>query len=203
MWGANAKFIVTSHLPPIIYSVCITSNLTILVQDHGKNQENPPSTSRLYQLKGFSSPHAATCPSPCRFQLPRARRPPGYLTQDQRGEHSRLLIFTVAAAKATKPADDSGDDDDDDDEDDVQSIGKKGNDGGDDKQGVKEGSVLAAAKAAKPGCDDSKDDDDNKEEDKDNKEVQKGGNKRGDKDDEPSASMGTGSSSSLSDEVVM
>jgi hypothetical protein len=42
------------------------------------------------------------------------------------------------AAKATKPADDSGDDNNDDDEDDMRSIGKKGNDGGDDKQGVKE-----------------------------------------------------------------
>ena len=84
----------------------------------------------------------------------------------------------------------------------MQSIGKKGNDGGDEEQGVKEGSVLVAPKATKPGGDDSKDDDDNKEEDEDNEEVQKGGNKQGDKDDDPSASMGTGSSLSLSDEVV-
>ncbi len=86
--------------------------------------------------RGLAGRVAATRPSPRRFQLPRARCPPGYLTQDQKGEHSRSLISTVAAAKATKPADDSGDDDNDDDEDDVQSIGKKGNDGGDDEQGV-------------------------------------------------------------------
>jgi hypothetical protein len=55
----------------------------------------------------------------------------------------------------------------------VRSIGKKGNDGGDDKQGVKEGSVLAAAKAAKPGGDDLEDYNDN-----DNKEGQKGVKKR-------------------------
>jgi hypothetical protein len=65
------------------------------------------------------------------------------------GERSRSLISTVAAAKATKPADDSGDDDDDDDEEDVRSIGKNGNDCGDDEQGVKEGGMLAAAKATK------------------------------------------------------
>ncbi len=146
---------------------------------------------------------AATCPSPCHFQPPRARHPWGYLTQDQWGECSRSLISTVAVAKATKPADDSGDDNDNNDQGDVRSIGKKDNDGGDDKQGVKEGGMSAAAKAAKPGGDDSKDDDNNKEEDKDNEEVQKGGNKRGDEDDDPSASMGTGSSLSLSDEVVM
>jgi hypothetical protein len=152
--------------------------------------------------RGLAARVAATRPSPCHFQPLRARCPQGYLTQDQRGEHSRSLISTVADAKATKPADDSGDDDNDDDKDDVRSIGKKGNDGGDDEQGVKEGGVPAAAKAAKPGGDDSKNDDDDKDEDEDNKEVQKGGIKRGDEDDDPSASMGTGSASSLSDEVV-
>ena len=81
--------------------------------------------------------------------------------------------------------------------------GKKGNDCGDDKHGVKEDSMSSAAKATKPGGDDSKDDDNDEDEDEDNKEVQKGGNKRGDKDDDPSAFMGTGSSLSLSDEVVM
>ncbi len=145
----------------------------------------------------------AICPSPRCFQPPRARSHPGYLTHDQRGERSRSLISTVAAAKATKPADDSGDDDDNNDEDDVWSIGKKGNDGGDDDQGVKEGSMSAAAKAAKPAGDDSKDDDDNKEVDKDDEEMQKGCNKMGDKDNDPSASMGSGRSSSLSNEVVM
>ncbi len=50
----------------------------------------------------------------------------------------------------------------------MRSIGKKGDDCGDDEAGVKEGGVLATAKAAKPGGDDSKDDDDN-----DNKEGQK------------------------------
>ena len=89
-------------------------------------------------LRGLGARVAATRPSPRHFQPPRAHRPPAYLTQDQRGEHSRSLISTVVAAKATKPADDSGDDNDDDDKEDVQSIGKKGNDGGDDKQGVKE-----------------------------------------------------------------
>ncbi len=62
------------------------------------------------------------------------------------------------ATKATKPADDSGDDDNEDDKEDVPSISKKGNDGVDDKQGVKEGGVLAAAKAAKPDGVDSEDD---------------------------------------------
>ncbi len=152
--------------------------------------------------RGLAARVAVTHPSPHRFQPPRARRPPGYLTQDQRGERSRSLISTVGAAKTTKPADDSGDDNNNDDKDDVRSIGKKGNDGGDDKQGVKEGGMSAAAKAAKPSGDDSEDDDDNEDEDEDNKEVQKGGNKQGDKDDDPSASMGTGSSSSLSDELV-
>ncbi len=88
--------------------------------------------------RGLAAHVAATHPSPRHFQLPRARHPPAYLTQDQRGEHSRSLISTVGPAKATKPADDSGDDNDDDDKEDVQSIGKKGNDGGDDEQGVKE-----------------------------------------------------------------
>ncbi len=45
----------------------------------------------------------------------------------------------------------------------MPSIGKKSNDGVDDKQGVKEGSMSAATKAAKPGGDNSKDDDDDKE----------------------------------------
>ncbi len=202
-WGANAKFVLTSHLPSIFNLVFMTSNYTILVHDHGKNQENPPSTSHLYQPKGFSSPRCCDSPpSPHCFQPLRALCPPGYLTQDQRGEHSRSLISTVAAARATKPADDSGDDNDNDDKDDMRSIGEKGNDGGDDEQGVKVGGVSAAAKAAKPGGDDSKDDDDDEEEDEDNEEVQKDGNKWGAKDDDPSASMGTGSSSSMSDEVV-
>ncbi len=152
--------------------------------------------------RGLAARVAATRPSICHFQPPRACCPQDYSTQDQRGERSRSLISTVAAAKATKPADDSGDDDDDNDEDDVQSIGKKGNDGGNDKQGVKEGGVSAAAKAAKPGGDDSKDDDEDKEEDEDNEEVQKGGNNWGDKDNNLSASMGTGSLLSLSNEVV-
>jgi hypothetical protein len=130
--------------------------------------------------RGLAARVAVTRPSPCHFQPPWAHCPPGYLTQDQRGERSRSLISTVAATKDTKPADDSGDDNKDNDEDDVRSIGKKGNDGGDDKQGVKEGGVLAAVKAAKPGGDDSQDDDDDEDEDKDNEEVQKGGNKRGD-----------------------
>ncbi len=65
--------------------------------------------------RGLAAPIAATCPSTCHFQPPRARCPPGYLTQDQRGEPSRSLITTVAAAKATQPADDSGDDDNDND----------------------------------------------------------------------------------------
>ncbi len=85
------------------------------------------------------------------------------MTQDRRGERSRSGISTVAAAKATKPADDYGDDGNGNEEEDVPSIGKKDDDGFDDKQGVKEGSVLAAVKAAKPGGDDSEDDDDNKE----------------------------------------
>ncbi len=174
-----------------------------LVHDHGKNQENPPSTSRLYQPEGFSSPRCCNLSQPLLFSATKGTSSFRLFDSDQRGERSRSLISTVAAAKATKPADDSGDDDNDDDKDDVQSIGKMGNHGGDDEQGVKEGSMMAAAKAAKPGGDDSKDDDDNKDEDKDNKEVQKGGNKGGDEDDDPSASMGTGISLSLSDEVVM
>ena len=152
--------------------------------------------------RGLAARIAVTRSSPRRFQPTRARCPPGYLTQDQRGERSRSLISTVAAAKATTPADDSGDDDEDNDKDDVRSIGKKGNDGGDDEQGVKVGGVSAAAKAAKPGGDDSKDDDDDEEEDKDNEEVQKDGNKWGAKDDDPSASMGTGSSLSSPNEAV-
>jgi hypothetical protein len=44
---------------------------------------------------------------------------------------------------------------------------------------------------------------DDDDEDKNDKEVQKGVKKRGDKDNDPSASMGRGSSSSLSNEVVM
>jgi hypothetical protein len=86
--------------------------------------------------RGLAAHVAAACPSPCCFQLPRAHCPPSYLTQDQRDEHSRSLISTIAATKATKPADDSGDDDDDNDEEDVWSIGKKGDDGGDDEQGL-------------------------------------------------------------------
>ncbi len=81
--------------------------------------------------RGLAASVAATCPSPCHFQPPRACRPPAYLTQDQRGEHSRSLISTITAAKATKPADDSGDDNNDNDKEDVRSIDKKGNDGGD------------------------------------------------------------------------
>jgi hypothetical protein len=111
---------------------------------------------------------ATTRSSPCCLQLPRARCPPAYLTQDQRDELSRSRISAVAASKATKPVDDSKDDEDNDEEE-VQSIGKKGDDGGDDKQEVKEGGVMAAAKATKPGGDDSKDEDDNG-----NKEGQKG-----------------------------
>ncbi len=238
--------------------------------------------------RGLAAGITATRPSPCHFQPPRARCPQAYLPQDQRGERSRSLISTIAAAKATKPADDFGDDDDGNDKEDVRSIVKKGNDGGDDEQGVEEDGMSAAAKAAKPGGDDSKDDDDDKEgwkgvkkrisglkggkkhviddgdndnsndndivvwqkggkkqvidddnddddnnedkegqkgvkkcimgqkggknsgidngdnddEDKDNEEVQKGGKKWGGKDDDPSASMGSGSSSSLSNEVV-
>ncbi len=132
-WGANAKFVVTSHLPPIIYSVFITSNYTILVHDHGKNKRTPHQPLISTNPRDLAARVAATCPSPRCFQPPRARRPPGYLTQDQRGEHTRSLISTVAATKATKPADDSGDDNNNNDEDDVRSIGKKGNDGGDDK----------------------------------------------------------------------
>ncbi len=60
------------------------------------------------------------------------------MTQDQRGELSRSHISATVAAKAAKPADDSGDDDEDNDNKEVQCIGKKGDDGGDDKQGVKE-----------------------------------------------------------------
>ncbi len=126
--------------------------------------------------RGLAARIAVTRSSPRRFQPTRARCPPGYLTQDQTGERSRSSISTVAAAKATKPADDSGDDDNNDDEDDVRSIGKKGNDGGDDKQRVKEGGMSAAAKAAKPGGDHFEDDNDHKDENEDNKEVQKGGN---------------------------
>ncbi len=69
--------------------------------------------------RGLAACVAATRPSPHCFQLPRARRPPGYLTQDQRGEHSRSLISTATAAKATKQADGSGDDNDNNEEDDV------------------------------------------------------------------------------------
>jgi hypothetical protein len=162
-WGASAKFVVTSHLPPIFHSVCMTSNYTILVHDHGKNQENPHQPLVFTNPRGLAARVAAICPSPHCFQPPRAYCPPGYLTQDLRGERSRSLISTVAAAKATKPADDSGDDNNNNEKDDVRSIDKKGNDGGDDEQGVKEGGVLAAAKAAKPGGDDSEDDDDDKE----------------------------------------
>ncbi len=79
--------------------------------------------------------------SPCRLRPPRAHCSPTYLTQDQRGELIRSRISAVAAAKAAKPADDSGDDNDDNDKKELQSISKKGNDGGDDKQGVKEGGV--------------------------------------------------------------
>ncbi len=46
----------------------------------------------------------------------------------------------------------------------MRSIGKKGNDGGDDKQGLKEGGVSAATKATKPGDNDSKDDNNDDEE---------------------------------------
>ncbi len=92
---------------------------------------------------------AMTCSSPHRVQPPRAHCPPAYLTQDQRGELSRSRISAVAAIKATKPVDDSGDDDNDDDKEEMRSIVKNINDGGDDKQGVKEGSVSAAVIAAK------------------------------------------------------
>jgi hypothetical protein len=98
--------------------------------------------------RGLAARIATTCPSPYCFQPPRAHCPPADLTQDQRGEHSRSRISTVVAAKANTLADDSGDDSDDDDEEDMPSIGKKGNDGVDDEQGVKEGGKLAAAKAA-------------------------------------------------------
>jgi hypothetical protein len=163
----------------------------------GKTKRTPHQPLVSTNLRGLAACIAVIHPSRCCFQPPRALCP-----QDQRGERSRSLISTVVAAKATKPADGFGDEDNDNDVDDVRSIGKKGNDCGDDEQGVKEGSMLAATKAAKPGGDDSKDDDDNKEEDGDNEEVQKGGNKGGDKDDDPSASMGTGSSLSSSNEVV-
>jgi hypothetical protein len=113
--------------------------------------------------RGLAAPVAATPSSPHCFQLPRAHRPPAYLTQDQRGERSKSLISTIAAPKATKPADDSGVDNDDNAEEDMRSIGNKGDDGGDNEEGVKEGGLLAAAKASKPGGDDSKDDDDNEE----------------------------------------
>jgi hypothetical protein len=58
MCGANPKFVVTPHLPPIFYSVCMTSNYTIWVHYHGKTQENSPSTRCICQcqLKGLSSP---------------------------------------------------------------------------------------------------------------------------------------------------
>jgi hypothetical protein len=91
---------------------------------------------------------ATTCSSPRRLQPLRAHHPPAYLTQNQRGELGRSCVSAIAAAKATKPANDSGDDDNDNDKEEVQSIGKKGDDGGDDEQGVMEGGVLAAAKAA-------------------------------------------------------
>ncbi len=167
-----------------------------------KTKRTPHWPLILTAPRGLAARVTATCPSPHHFQPLRACHPPGYLTQDQRGERSRSLISTVVAAKATTPANDSGDDNNNNDKDDVRSIGKKGNDGGDDEQGVKEGNISAATKATKLGGDDSEDDDDDKEEDEDNEEVQKGGNKRGDKDDDLSASMGTGSSLSLSDEVV-
>ncbi len=77
------------------------------------------------------------------------------------GELSRSSISAVAAAKATKPVDDSRDDDNYNDKEEVWSIGKKGNDGGDDEQVVKEGGMLAAANATKTGADDSEDDNDN------------------------------------------
>jgi hypothetical protein len=167
-----------------------------------KTKRTPHQPLVFTNPRGLAACIAATRPSPCCLQPPRAHCPPGYLTQDQRGERSRSLMSTVVAVNATKPADDSGDDNNDNDEDDVWSIGKKGNDGGDDEQRVKEGGMSAATKATKPGGDDSEDDDDNKEEDKDNEEVQKGGKKQGGKDDDPSASMGTSSSLSSSDEVV-
>jgi hypothetical protein len=82
------------------------------------------------------------------------------LTQDQRGELSRSCISAIAAAKATKPVDDSGDDNDNNDKEEVRSIGKKGNGGDDDMQGVKDCGVWAAANAAKTGGDYFEDDND-------------------------------------------
>jgi hypothetical protein len=123
------------HLPPIIYSVCMA-----------KTKRTPRQPLVSTNPRGLAARVAATSPSPCRFQPPRARCPPGYLTQDRRSERSRSLISTVAAAKDTKPADDSGDDDNNDDKDAVRSIGKKGNDGGDDEQEVKEGACLLPSK---------------------------------------------------------
>ncbi len=76
---------------------------------------------------------ATTCSTPHCLQPIRACCPPAYLTQDQSGALSRSHMFAIGAAKATKPADDSGDDDDDNDKEEVRSVGKKGNDGGDDK----------------------------------------------------------------------
>jgi hypothetical protein len=58
-------------------------------------------------------------------------------------------ISTVATAKATKPVDHSRDADDNNNKEEVWSIGKRGTDGGDDVQGVKEGGVWTASKATK------------------------------------------------------
>jgi hypothetical protein len=152
--------------------------------------------------RGIAARVAATCPSPHRFQPLRANCPPAYLTQDQRGEHSRSLISAVAAAKATKPADDSGDDNNDDDKDDVRSIGNKGNDSGDDKQGVKEGSMLLPPKPPNQVVMIPKMMMTTRRRTRMTRRCKRVSNKWGDKYDDPSASMGSGSSSSLSDKVV-
>jgi hypothetical protein len=262
-WGANAKFVVAFHLPPIFHSVCMTSITQFWFITMAKTKRTPCQPLINTNPTGLAARVAAICPSPLCFQPPRAHHPPVYMTQDQRGGRSMSLISTVAAAKATTPGNDSGDDNDNNEDDDVRSIGKKGSDGGDDKQGVKEGQkgvkmrILGLkggkkhvvdngddednidndddegqkgvkklvsgpkggkrcvmdngdddnnkddnAKATKPGGKDSEDDDDNKEKDKDNEEVQRGNSKRGDVDDGPSTSMGTGSSLSSSNEVV-
>jgi hypothetical protein len=113
-----------------------------------KRTPRQPLVSTNTNPRGLAAGFIATHPSPYCFQLPGARCPPTYLTQDQRGELSRSGISAAAASKASKPADDSGDGNNDNDDKEVQSIDKKSNDGGDDEQEVKEGGMSAAAKAA-------------------------------------------------------
>ncbi len=114
-WGANSKFVLTSHLPPIFHSVCMTSQIKqfgFITMEKTKKTPCRPLVSANANPKVLAAQVATTRSSSCRVRPPRVRCPPAYLTQDQRGELSRSLISGIAAAKATKPADDSSHDND-------------------------------------------------------------------------------------------